>query len=552
MSPFASIAYQRVFRCILTCGIFAIAACQPKLEVDTILYGAGIYTAVHPERIADAVVIDDGRIVAIGHSDSLFRKYQAIDKINLKGKFIYPGFNDGHAHFHGYSLLQLQVDLRGTASFQDVLSRTILFAEVSGLEFIEGRGWDQNDWSNKEFPTKEAIDSLFLNTPVLLKRVDGHAAIANQAALDYAGVTPETTVQGGVLHKEKGELTGLLIDNAVDLVVLPKPAIAEQQKAVLWAQDSLLKYGITSVTDAGIKHTAIEMFRQLQEDSLLKIRINAMVADYPEQWEHYLKDGPIKGERLQVICFKVYMDGALGSRGALLLEPYSDDTANNGLLLHDPDHFFNAAKKLKEHNWQLAIHAIGDSANRYALDLFEQIQGREGGDHRWRIEHAQIVAEEDKSRFIELGVLPSVQPTHATSDMYWAEERLGAGRMHETYAFKDLMGAEEKIVFGTDFPVEHISPFKTFRAAVFRQDTAGYPPGGFLPSQKLGRYTSLRAMTYWPAYASFEEQQKGSLEPGKYADLVILDHDLMSVPRDSIDKIRVYQTWINGEKLYQR
>lgn len=538
----------------LIIGVLAILlwSCKERLPADTIIYNATIYTASQPPVIKGAIALKDGKILQVASGDSILDLYEGAEMIDLDGKFIYPGFNDGHAHFHGYSLLQLQVDLRGSSSYKDVLKRTMLFSEVSQLEFIEGRGWDQNDWVQKEFPTKDALDSLFPVTPVLLKRVDGHAAIANQAALDYAGVTPETTVLGGILLKRGGELTGLLIDNAVDLVILPKPELDEQREAVLWAQDSLLKYGITSVTDAGIEKFAIDMFADLQEEGALKIRINAMVADYPDQWVHYLEEGPILGDRLQVICFKIYMDGALGSRGALLLEPYTDDPENYGLLLHDTAHFADAARKLKEYGWQMAVHAIGDSANHYALNLYEKILGPSVVDHRWRIEHAQIVTEQDKPRFGQLGVLASVQPTHATSDMYWAKERLGKDRMATTYAYADLLDGAQMLVFGTDFPVEHISPFNTFRAAVYRQDTAGYPPGGFMPSQSIDPFTTLKAMTLWPAYASFEEKVKGSLEPGKFADLVVLEQDLMKADAESIKSIEVFQTWINGEKVFQR
>lgn len=544
---------MRIFNFLMVMlGFFILASCNKKLPVDTILYGASIYTATEPVLTSDAVVIKDGKVLAVGNGDSLQSIYQARNIVDVTGKFIYPGFNDGHAHFHGYSLLQLQVNLTGTASFEEVLQRTVLFSEVTKLEFIEGRGWDQNDWVYKEFPDKSALDSLFPKTPVLLKRVDGHAAIVNQAALDYAGVTPETTVQGGLLFKENGQLTGLLVDNAVDLVILPKPALSEQKEAVLWAQDSLLKYGITSVTDAGIEKEAIDMFIKLQDQGDLKIRINAMVADYPDEWLHYLENGPIRNDRLQLICFKIYLDGALGSRGALLLEPYSDDTTNYGLMLGDTAYFRSAAQKLRDRGWQLAVHAIGDSANRYALDLFEAVLGDSSRDYRWRIEHAQIVDDVDKNRFGKLGVLASVQPTHATSDMYWAEQRLGKVRINEAYAYADLIKGADILVFGTDFPVEHISPFKTFSAAVYRQDNAGFPAGGFLPAQKIDPHTTLQAMTLWPAFASFEEQVKGSIEPGKYADLVILDIDLMTAGRQSIEEARVFQTWINGEKVYQR
>jgi predicted amidohydrolase YtcJ len=527
-------------------------SCQQKEPVNTVLYGAQIYTAGQPFLVSGAMAIANGKIVAIGASDSILSLYEPDELIDLTGKYVYPGFNDAHAHFHGYSLLQLQVDLRGTSSYEEVLNRVALFSEATGLEFIEGRGWDQNDWEVNEFPTKTELDSLFPNTPVLLKRVDGHAAIANQAALDYAGVTGSTEVVGGVFVKEKGVLTGLLIDNAVDEVLLPKPDLTEQRKAVLIAQDSMFSYGMTSLSDAGLEWEIIEMFRELQEEGSLKLRINAMVADYPEEWEHFLEKGPVRDERLQVQCFKIYMDGALGSRGALLLEPYADDPENYGLLLHNEKHFWEAARKLKKHGWQMAVHAIGDSANRFALDLCEEVLGDSSEFFRWRVEHVQIVDARDKPRFGQLGVIASVQPTHATSDMYWAENRLGEQRMNVAYAYSDLLEGANMLVYGTDFPVEDINPFKTFRASVFRQDTAGYPPGGFGENQTIDRATTIKAMTIWPAFASFEEKVKGTLAPGKFADFVVLEKDLMKVDLEALNRMKVYQTWLDGELVYQQ
>ena len=300
-------------------GLFLISSCTEKLEVDTILNGAMVYSNAKANFTQYSIAISNGKIAAVGPEDSINKHFSAAQQQELEGKFIYPGFNDAHAHFHGYSLLQLQVDLRGTASYEDVLERTSFFAEVSGLEYIEGRGWDQNDWEVKEFPSKAELDRIFPDKPVLLKRVDGHAAIANQAALDYAGITTETIVVGGLILQEEGALTGLLIDNAVDLVILPKPDKSELRKAVLWAQDSMFRYGITSVTDAGIKSEDIDLFQEMESSGDLKLRINAMIADYPEEWDRFLEEGPFKGDRLQAICFKIYMDGAMGSQGSPLI-----------------------------------------------------------------------------------------------------------------------------------------------------------------------------------------------------------------------------------------
>ncbi|MDZ7847790.1 MAG: amidohydrolase [Owenweeksia sp.] len=471
-----------------------------------------IYTLDSSFSQVEAMAVKDGKVVAIGSSEALRHSYRAPQELNLKGQVVYPGFNDAHAHFYGYAQSLIQVNLVGTRSYQEVLNRTQAFAKEHQPKFISGRGSDQTDWGTVQFPHRKALDSLFPKTPVLLKRIDGHAALANQAALDFAGIKADTSVPGGVLMKQNGRLTGVLIDRAVDLVQFPETPTTKKSQAIRWAQDSLLKYGLTSVTDAGLNLEQIQLIEKLQEAGQLRLRINAMVSDTPELLEHFLERGMIKNDRLKVQCFKFYLDGALGSRGALMLRPYADDSLNYGLSLTGEAHFKEALASLKTARWQAAVHAIGDSANRQVLNLYKEILGDATKmDHRWRVEHAQVVHEDDVARFGEIGAIPSVQPTHATSDMYWAEQRLGAAGMEEAYPYKDLLAAAGVLPLGTDFPVEDIDPRKTFRAAVFRQDSASFPVGGFRPEQRLTREQTIRGMTIWGAYASFEEEQKGSL-----------------------------------------
>lgn len=538
---------------VLLSTIVTVPGCQDHPPADVIFYNASIYTLDSSFSIAEAMAVKDGRIVATGTSDSIRRLFRAPKNVDLEKKIVYPGFNDAHSHFHGYAMGLQQVNLLGTNSYQDVVRRAKAFAKLHNPEFIEGRGWDHNDWEVKVFPDKAALDSAFPSTPVLLKRIDGHSAIANQAALEYAGITDTTSVEGGKLLKENGRLTGVLIDNAVDLIQFPEASEEEQHQAILWAQDSLWKYGITSLSDAGVDLRQIQLFEAMQDSGLLKIRINAMVADKPGLVDHFLEAGKIRKERLTLHSFKlIYMDGALGSRGALMLEPYSDDPENYGLMLAEWEHFVEVATRLRDAGWQSALHAIGDSANRSALNLYEQVLGDTSWDHRWRIEHAQIVHPDDITRFGQLGVIPSVQPTHATSDMYWAKDRLGDERMGEAYPYKSLLQSAGVLPLGTDFPVESIDPRKTFVAAVFRQDAEAHPKDGFTPGQKLSRENTLRGMTIWPAYASFEEDRKGSLEPGKFADFIVLEKDIMKLDLKEILKTQVLRTYIDGQLVYEK
>lgn len=536
-----------IFKFLFLAIVFS--SCEDHPKADLIVYNATIYIMDSAFSTVEAMAIKDGKILETGTLDHIRRTYRAPKNIDLEGKFVYPGFNDAHSHFWGYAGTLRSVNLVGSKSFDEVLQRIQDFQKEHKPSFITGRGWDQNDWKTKEFPSKERLDQLFPETPVYVSRIDGHAALANQAALNYAGIDSTTNIPGGIVQLKDGRLTGILIDNAMNLVKPPRMPREAMTAALQEAEQNLFKAGLTTVTDAGLERYQIELIDSLQKNGLLKMRIYAMVSDDSLMLDHYLNNPPLKTEHLNVSSFKFYLDGALGSRGALMLQPYFDDPENYGLQMDSEEHYLAAAQRLKEAGWQMCIHAIGDSANRLALDIYEQTLDS-NSDHRWRIEHAQIVHPEDVERYGQMAVIPSVQPTHATSDMYWAVKRLGAARMNEAYPYQSLLTSAGLLALGTDFPVESINPLRTFYSAVFRQDTSGYPEKGFIPEQKLTREEALRGMTIWAAYAAFEDHEKGSLEKGKLADFVVLDKDLMKVDQQNIFDTRVIMTILGGKVVY--
>jgi len=531
--------------------LFLITACSTRPRLDLLVFNANIYTVDSAFSVQEAMAIDKGKIIATGTAASLREQFIFKDSLDAGQQFIYPGFNDAHAHFVGYAETLRTASLVGTKSWEDILSVLNDFANTHPQGWIIGRGWDQNDWDNKNFPENTALNTLFPNRPVLLTRIDGHAAIANNEALRIAGITPGQTLVGGKIEVRGGILTGLLIDNAVDLVskMIPPATTEELAQALQQAQQNCLAVGLTSLTDCGLDHPVVEQLQQLQRDSLLQIRMNIMLSDKPINYVFAEKKGMILEDRLQVRSIKVYGDGALGSRGACLLRPYEDDKENYGFLLSNPAHFDSVANWCARTGWQMNTHAIGDSGNRSIAKIYGRYVKKEK-DMRWRIEHAQVVNPADLDLFGSYGIIPSVQPTHATSDMYWAEKRLGSERIQSAYAYRQLLMQNDWMPLGTDFPVEHISPFKTFHAAVFRQDASGWPQQGFLPQNALTREQTLRGMTIWAAKGSFEETKKGSLEKGKWADFIICDQDLMTATGPNVLATRVLATYINGERVY--
>lgn len=536
-------------------AIASLSACTnaPSPHVDT-LYVGGTIVEADSTCSGCAVAVSQGIIEGIYQEKTDWPMADTV--IDITGQFLYPGFIDAHAHFVGYGKSLQTVDLRGTSSWEEVIEKTLAFAEGHpNAVAITGRGWDQNDWEVKEFPTNQGLSEAFPSIPVVLTRIDGHAVIANDEALRRADINAsnykERTPSGGDIQvDENGTPTGVLIDNAVDLLVLPEWDDARLTRALLDAERNCFAVGLTSVVDAGLDQPVIEAIDSLQDLGILRMPLYAMVSDKLEWLEHYLAHGPIKTDRLNVRSFKFYGDGALGSRGACLRTPYHDAPGHYGLMLSTREHFLESAKRLAAAGWQMNTHAIGDSANHLILNVYKEALAGSTVDHRWRIEHAQVVSPEDWALFADLDVIPSIQPTHATSDMYWAGERLGEERIKHAYAYNDLLQSRGLVAIGTDFPIEHIDPIHSFYAAVVRKDHSGYPEGGFQTENALSREDALRGMTIWAAYANFEEEEKGSITPGKWADFTILDTDLLHCSENEILQSTVNYTVVHGEIVH--
>ncbi|RNL54729.1 amidohydrolase [Pedobacter jejuensis] len=532
--------------------IVAFLSSCGKEQADVIVYNAKVYTVNSAFETVEAFAVKNGKILAIGKSDEIRKKYKATEEIDAAGKAVYPGFIDAHAHFFGYGQSLQTADLRETKSWEEVIQRLTTFVKTHPDGWLIGNGWDQNDWENKAFPTNEKLTKLFPNRPVFLNRIDGHAAIANQKAFDDAGIKAEQKLTGGDMLTENGKLTGVLIDNAVALVEskIPSPDAKLAEKILTDAQKNCFAAGLTTIDDCGLGFEAVDFIEKLQKENKLKMRLYVMLSDAEPNYKYLFKRGAIKTDRLNVRAFKVYADGALGSRGACLLKPYTDMPEKSGFLLSDVKHYEEVAAKIAEHNFQMCTHAIGDSANRVMLKIYNNVlKGK--NDKRWRIEHAQVVNANDFNLFGKASIIPSVQPTHATSDMYWAGQRLGEQRLKDAYAYKQLLKQNGWIPLGTDFPVENINPLLTFYAATVREDAKGFPKGGFQMENALTPEEALRGMTIWAAKANFEEQEKGSLEVGKFADFVILDNDILKSTPQNILKTKVLKTYLNGEKVYE-
>ncbi len=522
-----------------------------KEKVDFVILNANVYKVDDNFSKAEAFAVNKGKFVAIGSTKEIQDNYTAESIIDADGRTITPGFIDAHCHFYRLGMNQQVVDLSGTKSYEEVLERVLAFQNENPKDFILGRGWDQNDWEVKEFPTKKELDTLFPDTPVALRRIDGHALLVNQKALDMAGIDWSTKVEGGEIVKKWNSeiqgITGVLIDNPMRLIdsIIPPPTLETKIQALKDAQQICFVNGLTTVNDAGLDREIIELMDSLQRTGELSIRIYAMISNTPENLSHYLYRTPFKTDRLNVRSVKVYGDGALGSRGATLKRPYSDLPGHYGAMVTPVHEIEDLARRIAISEYQMNTHAIGDSANAVVLRSYKEfLQGEK--DRRWKIEHAQVLDSLDFDYF-EDGIIPSVQPTHATSDMYWAEERLGKERIPGAYAFKTLLDKAGLVALGTDFPVEKVSPFLTFYAAVARKDLDDYPEGGFQTKDALTREDALRGMTIWAAYSNFEEKEKGSIEVGKFADFVILSDDIMTVPLEQIPNLRAEQTFIGGD-----
>jgi len=527
-------------------------SCHSRQAADLIIHHSKIYTVDSAFSTAEAMAVKDGKVLAVGKEDAILGSYSAPEVIDAGGKVVYPGLIDAHAHFVRYGQSLFTAPLYGSASFEEVVQRVKQFADAHpGQAWILGRGWDQNKFPGKAFPDNTLLNQMFPSTPMVLGRVDGHALIANARALELAGVRPGQTLEGGMIETKNGRLTGILIDNAQGLVnsKIPEPSGADYERMLDAAQKNCFAQGLTTVTDCGLDIADVNRLDSLQKNGKLKMRVYVMLSDTKDNLSYYLPKGPYKTDLLYVKGVKAYADGALGSRGACLLQPYDDKPGWRGFLLSDAAHFDSLAAALINTDFQLCTHAIGDSANRVILQVYNKyLKGK--NDKRWRIEHAQVINTADFGLFGAASVIPSVQPTHATSDMYWAGERLGAVRIKGAYAFKQLQQQNGWIPLGTDFPVEDISPFKTFLAAVFRVDAKGYPAGGFQPENALSRADAIRGMTIWAAKADCLEHETGSLEPGKKADFILLDKDLMEIPAAAILQTKIMATYSSGIKVF--
>ena len=527
-----------------------ITSCQYR-KADWVVFNANVYTVNDSFEKVTAFAIKDGKFLSVG-GDEIIDLYPNALKFDAKGLPIYPGFIDAHCHFFNLGLSLAQVDLRGSKSIGEIEKRLLSYTKNSPSDIIIGRGWDQNLWKNKAFPNNIFLNRLFPDKLVLLKRIDGHALLVNDLVIKKAGISSKTKVKGGSILVENNKPTGVLVDNAMDLAmgILPPNTSKDITKALIDAEKKALENGLTTVDDAGLDKKTIQVIDSLQEIGELKIRVYAMISNTIDNLNYYLTNGIIEKEKLTVRSVKAYLDGALGSRGALLKNPYSDENKNKGLTITTKEELFDLANKLSSKGFQLNTHAIGDKANEIVLDVYNYIL-KDIEDPRWRVEHAQVVDEFDIQKF-NSKIIPSVQPTHATSDMNWADERLGSKRLNRAYAYKELLDWSGKIALGTDFPVEKVNPLLTFHSAVARKDVDGNPSEGFLKENALTRTEALKGMTIWAAYSNFEDSFKGSIEKGKFADFVILSKDIMKVPEQEITSTEVVATIVNGSIVFQK
>lgn len=537
---------------ILAIMLFFIR-CTTNKEVDLIVYNAKIYTVDSTFSTAEAFAVKNGIFIDIGTSKDILKRYDAKEIIDAQQRPVYPGFYDAHGHSFLLSNAIQEVDLTGTKSLDELIERLKKYRQKNpDKKWIVGNGWDQNLWKDKNFPTKDSLDFYFPDIPIYLTRVDYHAALVNNKALQIAQIDTAQNVEGGlIVGDELGRPTGILVDNAMALVqkYIPTETETEVLKHLQQAQDSLFAVGLTSIVDAGLTDEQIDLLKIFYLKDSLKIRNYAMIFADPHHIERYIRDGIYESDRLTIKSVKMMADGALGSRGASLLENYSDDSTK-GFLLHPVEEFETAIKKLALSPFQVAIHAIGDSSNRLILDLYGKYLTNNKA-RRWRVEHAQIISPEDFVKFKKYQIIPSIQPTHATSDMNWAVDRLGSERIKGAYAYQDLLKQYGKVAIGSDFPIEPINPLFGFHAAISRQDKNNLPKNGFEPNQKLNREQALRGMTIWAAFSCFQEDKRGSIQKGKDADFVILEDDIMTVDINKVRNIRTLRTVLAGETVYK-
>ncbi len=530
-------------------------------QADLVVTNARIYTSDVNRPVVEALAVRGGRIAFVGSNrGALALAGPRTERLDLAGKTVITGMVDAHAHLLGLGQALRTVDLVGTRSYDEVIARVVERAKTARPgEWIRGRGWDQNDWADTRFPTHTALSRAVPNNPVYLTRVDGHAALVNAKALELAQVTAATPDPSGgrFIRDSANNPTGVLVDNAQGIVgrVIPAPSRAELREQTLTAIAEANRWGLTGIHDAGVAPEGIAVYEELAKEGHYNLRNYVMIRSSDSVLDAILQRGPQKAlydGRLWIRAIKLVADGALGSRGAALLEPYSDDPGNTGLITTPPERIKSVAVRALKAGFQVNVHAIGDRANRIVLDQFEAaLREVPTADHRFRIEHAQILRYQDIPRFAELDVIPSMQGSHQTSDMYWAPNRLGPARLGGAYAWRSLLNTGVVIPNGSDFPVEAVNPLISFHSFFTRQDADNFPPGGWMPEQRTTRQEALLSITLWPAYAGFMENESGSLTAGKYADFVVLDRDIMSVAPEEVLGTRVLMTVLGGKTVYR-
>jgi len=532
---------------VVLLGFFT--SCYKGKSVDLVIHNAKIHTMDQSDHIEEAIAIKDGKIIEVGPERQILNRYSAEEEIDAGGKEIYPGFVDCHGHLLSYANQLLSADLVGCRSKEEMIVKVEKYQSKNQRKFIIGRGWDQSLWTDKTFPTNKELNKLFPDIPVCLFRIDGHALLANDACLRLAGIDKNTNINGGIITMENGQCTGLLIDNAMNPVMARMPDFSKKEKieALKEIEGELFQYGITGVHEAGIQNQDISLFKELIDQHDFNLNVYAMLFASKQNIEFARKNGIFRYKNLLIRSFKVMGDGALGSRGALLKKPYSDQHNHLGVLTTPVSEMKKIAAICEETGYQMNTHAIGDSTNKILLDLYQRIF-EVNKDHRWRIEHAQVVDEKDISLFGKYGVFPSVQPTHAVSDQRWAEQRLGRKRMIGAYAYKSLLNQYGMLAIGTDFPVELTDPFLTIHAAVNRKNSDGIPGGGFYSKETLTLDECIRGMTSWAAFASFQENELGTLEKGKDATFAIFEHPIQ--PKEDFQPNFASYTFIKGKKVY--
>ncbi|HTK81539.1 MAG TPA: amidohydrolase [Bacteroidota bacterium] len=565
--------------------IFVVVAFATSLYImrtssgaaSMLLLNGTIYTLDGNNSVAQAIALNGNRILATGTTEEITRRYKSDNVIDLQGKTVLPGLIDGHGHVLGEGSALHNLNLVGTNAAEEVIE--IVRKRVGSVQpgvWISGRGWDQNDWQVEKFPEASLLDRIAPDNPVYLTRIDGHAIWVNTKAMDLAGVIAQTPdpVGGKIIRDAGGKPTGVFVDNAMDLIARAVPQLTDTdvEERLKLALNECAKLGITEVHDMGVDVQTIRTYKKLIDNGECPVRVYAAIGgpretgnryvesgeQIPaETWNTYLKLGREIGYgngMLTVRAVKLYADGALGSRGAALLDSYSDDPGNRGLTVTTEADLEIICRQAEENGFQVCVHAIGDRGNDIVLNVYEKVlqSHDKAAPLRWRIEHAQVLAPSDIPRFARLGIIPSMQPTHATSDMYWAEARLGAERVKGAYAWRSLMQNGSIIVGGSDFPVEGVNPLWGIYAAITRSDKSGYPQDGWYPEQKMTREEAARAFSQWAAYGAFEENMKGTLEPGKWADITILSKDIMTVPPRDILTTEVEMTIVGGNIVYKK